>query len=167
MQTWNIGIHVPQIIRIRRILGVKVEFVSLKREKIGISGSNRFFRDRCGTKKRWNRDFRVKKQIKAGKGTRNRERRPGLETGNETGFRNKSVKGKRDKIRVAISENRHEMGLKRELLGLEIVKRYLLVLVWRGSGEKGFLQALGLIQTYCGRVQNDFRIFRAVVRLWV
>ena len=53
------------------------------------------------------------------------------------------MKGKRDKIRVAISENRHEMGLKRELLELEIVKRYLLVLVWRESGEKGLLPALG------------------------
>ena len=54
----------------------------------------------------------------------------------------------------------HETGLKRHLLESEIGKRYLLVLVWRGSGEKGFLQALGLIQTYCGRVQNE----RAVVR---
>ena len=38
---------------------------------------------------------------------------------------------------------------------MEDVKRFLLVLVWRGSGEKGILQALGLIQTYCGRVQNE------------
>ena len=81
--------------------------------------------------------------------------------------------------RIAISENlaRSELTVsKNELLNLlesEISKRYLLVLVWRGSGEKfrvgiGFpdsryrriLQALGLIQTYCGRFQNGFRIGR-------